>query len=237
MSKKRDADTAAAEEIARLRAMLEKLEEEKSALEEDLKRVEKENQDFANLYLQVQEQNEALTNIYVASYRLHATLDPPAVMKVIQDILIELVGAEEFGILLLSKDQKRLELVAGEGVRERLPSESLPAGEGVVGEVTASGEAFYFEPKNEREKEAGLPRAAIPMRMDGEAVGVMVIYRLLSHKPSFSDLDHQLLELLASHAATALVSARLHSLLDRKLKTMEGFLQLMKPKGSSLGDR
>jgi signal transduction protein with GAF and PtsI domain len=196
-----------------------------------LKRLEKENQDFANLYVQVQEQNEVLTNIYVASYRLHATLDPGGVMKIIQDILIELVGAEEFGIFLLDKEQTRLELVAGEGIRERLPATSLPSGEGVVGEVATSGEAFYFEPKSESEQEVGLPRAAIPMRMDGESVGVMVIYKLLSHKAGFSDLDHQLLELLAAHAATALVSARLHSLLDRKLKTMEGFIQLMRPKG------
>jgi nitrate/nitrite-specific signal transduction histidine kinase len=231
MTKKRDADTPAAEEMARLREQLEKLQEETSRLQNDLKRLEKENQDFANLYVQVQEQNEVLTNIYVASYRLHATLDPGGVMKIIQDILIELVGAEEFGIFLLDKEQTRLELVAGEGIRERLPATSLPSGEGVVGEVATSGEAFYFEPKSESEQEVGLPRAAIPMRMDGESVGVMVIYKLLSHKAGFSDLDHQLLELLAAHAATALVSARLHSLLDRKLKTMEGFIQLMRPKG------
>jgi len=230
MSKKRDADAAAAEEIARLRVQLRQLQDEKLALEWELERVEKENRDFANLYVQVQEQNEALTNIYVASYRLHATLDPPGVMKIIAEILIELVGAEEFGIFLFNKDQSKLELVAGEGIRERLPAESVPAGEGVIGEVAASGESFYFEPKSDREREAGLPRAAIPLRMDDEPVGVMVIYRLLSHKPGFSELDRQLLELLTAHAATALVSARLHSLLDRKLKTMEGFIQLMKPK-------
>jgi len=227
----KDAENVTSEEFARLRAELERAREEKSAVQKELERVENENQDFASLYVQVQEQNEVLTNIYVASYRLHATLDPSGVMKIIQDILIELVGAEEFGILLLSKDQKKLELVAGEGIQERLPAESLPAGEGVIGEVAISGEAFYFEPKSAEEQEVGLPRAAIPMRMDGEAVGVMAIYKLLSHKTGFSDLDHQLLELLAAHAATALVSARLHSLLDRKLKTMEGFIQLMRPKG------
>jgi GAF domain-containing protein len=233
MTNKKDADTPAAEEIARLREQVERLQEEKSTLQKDLERIEKENQDFASLYVQAQDQNEILTNIYVASYRLHATLDPTDVMKIIQDILIELVGAEEFGIFLLDKAQTRLDLVAGEGVRDRLPAASLPAGEGVVGEVASSGEAFYFEPKSETEQQVGLPRAAIPMRMDGESVGVMVIYQLLSHKTGFSDLDHQLLELLAAHAATALVSARLHSLLDRKLKTMEGFIQLMRPKGKA----
>jgi len=230
MTKDRNLGVAAAEEIARLRAQLEQLKQEKATLEENLRGVEKENQDFADLCVQVQGQNEALTNVYVASYRLHATLDPPGVMKIIQEILIELVGAEEFGILLFNKERTQLELVAGEGVRERLPAETVPAGEGVVGEVADSGEPFYFAPQSAREWEAGLPRAAIPLRMNGEPVGVMAIYKLLDHKPSFSDLDHQLLELLGAHAATALVSARLHSSLDRKLKTMEGFIHLLKSK-------
>ena len=59
-------------------------------------------------------------------------------------------------------------------------------------------------------------------------VGVVVIYKLLSHKKVFSPIDHQILELVAAHAASALVSARLHSSMDRKLKTIEGFVQLMK---------
>lgn len=228
MAEDKELDTAAAEEVAGLRSRVEQLQQETSSLGARLEQVEKENRDFASVCVRVQEQNEAITNVYVASYRLHATLDPRGVMKMIMEILIELVGAEEFGILLLEEKKSILKLVAGEGVRERLPSESLPAGEGVVGEVANSGEAFYFEPKNAREEEVGLPLAAIPLNIEDEPVGVIVIYKLLSHKTSFSELDHQLLELLAAHAATALVSARLHSSLDRKVKTMESFLQLIK---------
>jgi transcriptional regulator with GAF, ATPase, and Fis domain len=205
-----------------------RLMEQVADLEARNKKLEKENVDFANLCVQVQEQNEAILNLYVAGQRLHATVDPEEVMKIIFEILAELVGAEEFGVFMLDKKNRTLELMAGEGIEGKLPSKSLPAGEGVVGEVATSGEPFYFEPHGDSELEARLPLAAVPLNMNGQAVGVIVIYKLLNQKPQFSSVDHQLLQLLAADAATSLATARLHNTMDRKLKTIEGFVQLMK---------
>ena len=206
------------------RALLEALQKARVRLEQ----VEKENQEFANMYVEIQEQNEALTNLYVVSQQLHATFDLEEVKQIINDILVEMVGAEEFGLLLLDGSKRKLRVLTGEGIRERLPKDSLPMGEGIIGDVAATGESFYFEPKSEIEVEAHLPLATLPMQLNGTTVGVVVIYKLLSHKNVFSPIDHQILELVAAHAASALVSARLHSSMDRKLKTMEGFMQLMK---------
>lgn len=204
------------------------LMEQIADLEDRIESLENENKDFADMCVQVQEQNEAITNLYVASHRVHATVEPDEVMKIILEILVELVGAEDFGVFLLDEKKKSLELMAGEGIEEKLPSKSLPAGEGVIGEVASTGEAFYFEPHGVSEVEARLPMAAVPLNMNGNAVGVIVIYKLLNQKPSFSSVDHQLLQLLAEDAATALANARLHRSMDRKLKTIEGFVQLMK---------
>lgn len=199
-----------------------------SELRARLEQLEKENREFANMYVEIQEQNEALANLYVASQRLHATFDLEEVKRIITEILAEMVGAEEFGLLVLDREKKNLHVLAGEGIRERLPKETLPVGEGIIGDVARTGESFYFVPKSEAEMKAALPLATLPLKLNGETVGVVVIYRLLSHKPSFSPIDHQILELVAAHAASALVSARLHSTMDRKLKTIEGFMQLMK---------
>jgi nitrate/nitrite-specific signal transduction histidine kinase len=204
------------------------LMEQVADLEQRVKTLENENSDFANMCVQVQDQNEAITNLYVASHRLHATVDPDEVMRIILEILIELVGAEEFGVFLLDEKKKVLDLMAGEGIKNRLPSETLPAGEGVIGDVASTSEPFYFEPHGASEVEARLPLAAVPLNMSGNAVGVIVIYKLLTQKPRFSSVDHQLLQLLAADAATALATARLHNAKDRKLKTIEGFVQLMK---------
>jgi hypothetical protein len=54
------------------------------------------------------------------------------------------------------------------------------------------------------------------------------MYKLLPHKKGLSGLDHKLLELLAGHAATALVSSKLYAVADRKLKTIEGFMSLLR---------
>jgi transcriptional regulator with GAF, ATPase, and Fis domain len=238
--------TTVQRELSRLRRQVAALEEENvrlnqeisemqdtlgkqmAALHERLQKAESENREFASACVQVQQQNEVINNLYVASHRLHATLDPDEVMKIIQEILIELVGAEEFGILLLDPKKGRLQLVAGEGAAQRLPAASLPAGEGILGEVAASGEPFFFQPDNGDERGLPLPQAAIPLNFNGSAVGVIAIFKLLNQKAGFSAIDYQLLQLVAAHAATALVSARLHRSLDRKLKTMEGFMQLMK---------
>lgn len=206
------------------RALLEALQETRERLEN----LEKENQEFANMYVEIQEQNEALTNLYVASQRLHATFELEEVKQIISEILAEMVGAEEFGLLVLDKTQQQLQVLTGEGIRERLPKDTLPTGEGIIGDVAATGESFYFEPKSEAEVRAHLPLATLPMKLNGTTVGVVVIYKLLSHKKMFSPIDHQILELVAAHAASALVSARLHGTMDRKLKTIEGFMQLMK---------
>jgi nitrate/nitrite-specific signal transduction histidine kinase len=205
------------------------LMEQLAELEENLATIREENRNFAGLYVEAQEQNEAVTNLYVASHRLHATLDPKEVMQIITEILVELVGAEEFGILLLDERKSSLELVAGEGVKERLPTDSVPAGEGVIGEVSSSTEPFFFEHNTPEAEASHLPLAAIPLIIKDKSVGVIVIYKLLSQKAGFSPIDHQLLQLLAAHAATALVLTRLHSAMDRKLKTIEGFIQLMRP--------
>ncbi len=228
MSSHGDLDTAIAIEIARLRAEVTRLEKEKTALASELEQVQEENRDFATMVVEAQEQNIAATNLYVASHRLHATLDADEVLNIIKEILIELVGAEEFGVLLLENKKKQLELVVSEGAEERLPSRSIPMGEGIIGEVTASRQPFFFERDTPLAQEARLPMAAIPLTMNEEPVGVIVIYKLFDQKPGFSPIDHQVLELLAAHAATALASARLHGAVGRKLKTVEGFVQLMK---------
>lgn len=135
------------------RALLEAVQEARARLEQ----VEKENQEFANMYVEIQEQNEALTNLYVASQRLHATFDLEEVKQIITEILVEMVGAKEFGLLLLDRSKRKLRVLTGEGIRERLPKDSLPLDEGIIGDVAATGESFYFEPKSETEVAAQLP--------------------------------------------------------------------------------
>src|SRR4030043_1437911 len=81
------------------------LEEELNSLLERYRKVEEENKDFASKYVEVEAENNNLANLYVASYQLHSTLDFNDVLNIITEIIINLIGAQTFGVWLL--DEKR----------------------------------------------------------------------------------------------------------------------------------
>jgi hypothetical protein len=176
-----------------------------------VKQVEVEKCALTELCEELRTQNEAISNLYVAKHRLHATFKPNEVMTIVQEILIELVGAKQFGILMLDQKKKVLRLVAGHGVEDRLPGKTVPAGEGIIGDVATTGKPFFFENTKSSDERTHLPLATIPLKMKDSTMGVVVIYQLLGHKESLSPVDHQLLDLVAEHAPKALLSAHLFS--------------------------
>jgi len=189
--------------------------------------IEAENKDFAMRYIEVEEQNESLANLYVASYQLHSTLDPSEVVQCISEILMNMIGTEEFGLFVVDEETSELVLAGYEGeIVLRNERGRVGFGEGLEGIVAQTGEAFFTEDAGE----LGEVCACIPLKIKERVVGVIAIYRLLAHKRGLSALDHKLLELLAGHAATAIVSSKLYAAADRKLKTIEGFMSLLRVK-------
>jgi putative methionine-R-sulfoxide reductase with GAF domain len=214
-------------EVERLRFENSQLAQKLEFLESRFQQVNNENKDFAQRYVEVEEQNESLANLYVASYRLHSTLDPVEVVQCISEILMNMIGSEEFGLFVVDDETNELVLAGYEGdVAARIARGRIAFGEGLEGMVAHTGEAFFTEDA----AETGEVCACIPLKIKERIVGVVAIYRLLAHKRGLSALDHKLLELLAGHAATALVSSKLYAAADRKLKTIEGFMSLLRVK-------
>ncbi len=117
------------------------LEEEKVETLERLREAEEENRHFAERYVEIEEENNNLANLYVASFQLHATMDSAEVIQTIQEIVINLVGAEVFAIYDLNEPTGVLTAVASEGKEiEAFPVFRL--GEGVVGTSLSAGETF-----------------------------------------------------------------------------------------------
>ena len=50
--------------------------------------------------------------------------------------------------------------------------------------------------------------ACIPLNVDGEITGIIVLFRLLSHKVALEPADIELLEVLSQHVGTALYATR-----------------------------
>ncbi len=214
------------QETLRLRRKIDDLEREKQEIVARIQQVEEENLDFANRYVEVENQNNMLANLYIASYQLHSTLDHKEVLQIITEIVINLIGAEEFAVMVIGDKVRKLHAVACEGLE--LPDiPPVRIGEGIIGEAARSGENYFIEHMEGYVRDLKSPLVCIPLKIKDHVIGVLVIYKLLEQKDRFADVDFELFTLLAGHAATAIFSSKLYSESERKLSTIQGFIDLM----------
>jgi hypothetical protein len=203
------------------------LEERLAEIEARYKKVEEENKEFADRYIEIEEQNNNLANLYVASYQLHSTLDYKEVIRIVQEIVINLIGAEAFHLLMVSEKTGQLELETSEG--QAAPVTAIGLGEGLIGQAAKTGENYFADRVAFREPTPfDAPIAVIPLKIKDSVIGVISINKLLVQKTAFTTMDYELFTLLAGHAATAVFSAKLYSTSARKLTTLQGFLDMLK---------
>jgi nitrate/nitrite-specific signal transduction histidine kinase len=204
----------------------EELLHENERLRNQLGALEEENKDYATRYTEIEEQNNNLASLYVASYQLHSTLDFREVMHIVQEIIVNLVGAKSFAILLLDERTNELKTIAcdGEDAVPGIEKLSVPVGEGIIGGVAQSGESFYLDGGN---ASLDRPLAAVPLKIKAQVIGVIAVYKLLVQKHAFRAVDYELFSLLAAHAAAAIFSAKLYAESERKLNTIQSFLDLL----------
>ncbi len=213
-------------EYGKLKNRIEELEREKQEILDRIQQVEKENQDFAARYVDIETENNNLANLYIASYQLHSTLDFREVLQIITEIIINLIGAEEFAIMLLDEKTNELRAVATEGVdRDEIPP--IRFGKGIIGEVAKTGDNYFIEDITNYRRDFVSPMVCIPLKIKEHVIGVIVIYKLLVQKKIFADLDYELFTLLAGHSATAIFSSKLYSESERKLSTIQGFIDML----------
>jgi len=222
----------AEERIAKLSKRIQELEERLAELQAKSRKVEDENKEFADRYIEIEEQNNNLANLYVASYQLHSTLDYSEVVRIVQEIVINLIGAEAFHLFMVSEKTGALELETSEG--QEASTKTVPLGEGLIGTAAKTGESFFSEQVAHRDPTPFQePIAVIPLKIKDSVIGVISINKLLVQKTAFTTMDFELFTLLAGHAATAIFSAKLYSASARKLTTLQGFLDMMKAQPSS----
>jgi putative methionine-R-sulfoxide reductase with GAF domain len=212
-----------------LQGRIRELQDRLAELEARFKKVEDENKEFADRYIEIEEQNNNLANLYVASYQLHSTLDYKEVVRIVQEIVINLIGAEVFYLFMVSEKSGALELESSEGQVATVTT--LKPGEGLIGKAAQNGENYFAETVAHREATPfEQPIAVIPLKIKDSVIGVISIHKLLVQKTAFTPMDYELFTLLAGHAATAIFASKLYSVSARKLTTLQGFLDMMKQK-------
>lgn len=186
---------------------IEELEDEKNKLREHIQSAAERTENFADRYREVEKELDSMANLYVALYQLHATLSPPEVLGVIEQLLAQFIGAGSFVIYLRrgNDDEKHLAPVHAYHYEEAVGTR-IKWGEGPIGEAAATQVHSVGDPKK---KDSTKPLACIPMVVGKETIGVIAIWAFFEQKDEFVDIDFEFFKLLAIHSASAIVGSGL----------------------------
>jgi GAF domain-containing protein len=178
--------------------------------------------------LAAEQQNERLMRLYVATYQLHASLDPAEVLANVTEIVVNLVGADRFVLLMTDAKGGPPAVVIRHGFEEELSDRSLirfagrqyPGGDELVDATLADGRLRWGAAKGVSSPVI----ATIPLNVNGRTVGAIALLRLLKHRSDLGPDERELFDLLAAHTACALLAAQSYATAERKLRKLAGIL-------------
>lgn len=192
--------------IGALEERVEAAERERDGLRARMEEVQLRSTANSERFQAIDEELNALANLHVATWQLHSTMHLREVVAVLVEICVNLVGADDLVVYL--HDESNGALMPA---KERMPeaARSLTLGEGDVGRVVAEGKVRIARDAN--------PCVVVPLRLGTRIFGAVVVYRLLPQKEDFTDLDHQLFDLIAEQGASAVYGAYLAGATSTKL--------------------
>ena len=195
-------------------------------LEKQVDAAERDREELTARLVEAEHQLGRLMNLYVATFQLHATLDPTEVQATIAEIAVDLLGAERFVLLLRIEGTNECEVALDRGLEHDdsglYSRDKYLGGDPLVDAALEDG-VLRMGPDD-----LSHVIAAVPLRVQDAIVGVLVVLKLFDHKTILRAEDRDLLDLLAAHAASALFAARVYSNTDRKLRTLESLVQLVR---------
>jgi hypothetical protein len=192
-------------ELAAAQEALELHRAEEERLRSRLEEIEREHKRICDDYVAAEEQRSDLASLFVALARLHGTLDRREILVAIQELVVNVLGSEQLALFEVGPEGS-LRAVHSMGVDGSRLGE-VPAGDGTIGRA-AMGHPFVAG--GEARSEDPDLTACIPIRVGGRVTGALAVWRLLGHKPFLTDSDLELIEVLSTHAGTALYAAGLH---------------------------
>jgi GAF domain-containing protein len=192
-----------------LRAELLRRDRDAAKLIDLVGRAEAETRRHEERFVEVELQNSNLAALYAASYQLHASLRKSEVLATMQEIVVNLIGSEELGVLGLGAGG--LEPLVSMGVEAETLA-GLRTDVGLLAAALASGQPCAVGAEGRGDDGV---TACIPLVVAGRTIALVVIFSLLPQKPVLQAIDMELFGLLGHHAATALHCAELHEQRER----------------------
>ena len=150
---------------------------------------------------------QKLRILITAARELSNAADQDQLLERILDVVEKVFDRETAAVLLRDAGSERLRIVCARGYdAEVVASYDASVGEGVAGAVAASGEPRLVadvtaEPDYVPGVSAAISEMAVPLKVDGEVIGVLDVE---SRQSAFSEEDMALLEAFGEQAAWAL---------------------------------
>ena len=189
---------ASKEDVNDLNRRSERWRAEQNGVLEMLETIDREYKRFQEQFHDVERQNSNLATLYAASHALHTSVGRDAVLGAIQEIVINLIGSEEFAIVKANDELTPLATFGLGATRLN----GLSRSSGIIGQAFAEGRPLAL-PRSMPTDITGV-RVCIPLVQNEEVRGFVVIFSFLPQKDELNSLDHELFGLVGSQAAAAL---------------------------------
>ncbi|MET0286253.1 MAG: GAF domain-containing protein [Polyangiales bacterium] len=195
----------AGEALQHMRQSLERVDRERQGLMKVASSLEEfvRSQDARFAELEQELNDTAL--LYVATYQLQARDEPREVLRHLRELLEQLIGVESFALYLGGPEAK---VIASRGLTtaELGPQRTH---EGPLAPAYVKRAPILVEGQPLPAGSLTAPLAVVPLLLAERVVGAISIVKLFPHKQAWAAVDVQLLNLLATHAASALLAAHL----------------------------
>lgn len=167
----------------------------------------------AHLYEQAKNSAKELTVSFTIAKSLISTLELDDVLNTILKVIRDTFGYAHIAILLIEGNELYIKAAHGYGTRV-FKKVKLKIGEhGICGHVASTGELYYAPdvlkvPFYHMFRKSIKSEAAIPLKIKGEAIGVLDIES--DKLDAFTEKDLRMFSVFASQAAIAIENARLY---------------------------
>jgi GAF domain-containing protein len=187
------------------------LHEDRARLKSEVARLERHVSELAIELATADEKVGDLQKLILAAQRLDACADRAAVLEALRDIVITVIGSDDFVILAMDDDGCTLWPILGVG-QSGAACGPLLVTDDLVATAFRSGRRVIAPPRGASGGPARADTVAcVPLTSGSRKVGMLVLFTLLAHRAELRRNDVDVLDFLSAHAATALQIADLRA--------------------------
>lgn len=182
----------------------------------------------ADLYQSTLATAERLSILNQVSFEIGANLNPEDIYRAVHDAASKLMPVDAFIVALYDEETNEVDGAYIVDMGQRISGVRLPAGQGLAGQVIATGQPILTLQSSEVEArggviigEKGTPHSivVVPMVSGGKVIGALSAQSYQFN--AYSENDQQILSTLANQATVAIQNARLLTETQKFAQTLE----------------